>query len=291
MSNEQSTKKVITSDVMTNACMMPFKSISDYPSIAGLENVVLSNGKVVNVVSDNYGFITNQDFFGGFERILEAEHIGFKAKYKNVNDCQFVADYLLEGTQKVGKNYKGNPDLIQPKIRLQNSYDGKIIMAGYFGFFRQVCENGLHVMKDELAFKLRRTSKNMEIVFPNMTEMLESYKSNEMIDIHRKFEVLAECTVKANDLEEIVKGIAESVKLFKFEKSDKNPEPSLQSQTVLNTIGRETDLLGIKPNAWIVYNAFNEWIYSDERNGKNEGMRKELDVKLFAHIEKTFASN
>ncbi len=281
--DQSSEKRVITANPFVRAAMLPFKDVAEYPSIKGMENVVISNGKIVNVVSDNYGFISNQDFFGGFEEKLKAEHIKFTPVYKNVNDVQFVADYFLEGELFVGDK-KRYPDVIKPKIRLQNSYDGKITLAGYFGFFRQVCSNGLHVMKDELAFKLRRTAKNIEIVFPSMSEMLESYKKNEMVKLHRSFEVLSETPV--TDVQELVKHLVNSNGIFKFEASDKNPEPGSNGRIVLNTVANESQILKTVPNAWIVYNAVNEWIYNDAINKKDEGARKDLDVKLFASIVK-----
>lgn len=285
---EKEVKRVITDNVYVKAAMLPFDSVADYPSIRGLENVILSNGKIVNVVSDNYGFISNQDFFGQFEKILDAEHINYTAKYKNVNDTQFVADYFLEGEfLNVGKNaYARGIDKIQPKIRLQNSYDGKIKLSGYFGFLRQVCSNGLHVIDNELAFELRRTKKNIEVVFPSMSEMLEEYKTNEMVKIHRSFEVLAERNV--TDVKDLVKHLVNSNGIFKFEASDKNPEPGSNGVLVLNTIAKESQLLKTVPNAWIVYNAVNEWIYNDAINKKNEGERKNMDVKLFESVTKMF---
>src|SRR5688572_21584644 len=105
MSNqpEKKVSRVITNDAFVNASMLPFESIADYPSINGLENVILSNGKIVNVVSENYGFISNNDLFLGFEKILQAEHIQYEVTYKNVNDCQFTADYILDGEMIVGE--------------------------------------------------------------------------------------------------------------------------------------------------------------------------------------------
>ena len=116
-----------------------------------------------------------------------------------------------------------------------------------------------------------------------MSQMLEDYKKNEMVTLHRSFETLAETTIKG-DLIETVSNIVNTNGLFKFESSDKNPLPGENGRFVLDVIAKEADLLQTVPNAWIVYNALNEWIYSDERNKKDEGKRKELDVKLFNHM-------
>lgn len=43
--------------------MKPLESITGIQSRKGLENVIVSNGKVVNVVSNSYGHIPNELFF------------------------------------------------------------------------------------------------------------------------------------------------------------------------------------------------------------------------------------
>jgi DNA-binding Xre family transcriptional regulator len=274
-----------------NASMIETSKICDYPAASHISNTILSNGKIVNMVSADYGFISNQDFFGKFEQKLREERIQFEAKYTNYDDARFTADYILDGELFIKPEHKGKygiVDSIKPKLRLTNSYDGKVPLAGYFGFFRQICSNGLHAQVNDLAFQKRRTRSNIEIIFPTMSEMIEQYKKNDQVKIFRKYEVLAEKTIKKSELENIVKHFITSENLFKFEKSDKNPEPSIQSQFVLDTIAKECDTLHVKPNAWIVYNSINEWIYSDERNKKDDGMRRNLDLKVFNKFEKMY---
>jgi DNA-binding Xre family transcriptional regulator len=271
--------------------MIETSKICDYPAASHISNTILSNGKIVNMVSADYGFISNQDFFGKFEQKLREERIQFEAKYTNYDDARFTADYILDGELFIKPEHKGKygiVDSIKPKLRLTNSYDGKVPLAGYFGFFRQICSNGLHAQVNDLAFQKRRTRSNIEIIFPTMSEMIEQYKKNDQVKIFRKYEVLAEKTIKKSELENIVKHFITSENLFKFEKSDKNPEPSIQSQFVLDTIAKECDTLHVKPNAWIVYNSINEWIYSDERNKKDDGMRRNLDLKVFNKFEKMY---
>jgi len=43
--------------------MKSLKSLTQMESRRGLENVIISNGKIVNVVSNSYGHIPNQLFF------------------------------------------------------------------------------------------------------------------------------------------------------------------------------------------------------------------------------------
>jgi hypothetical protein len=248
-----------------------------------MENVILSNGKIVNIVSDSYGFINNEDLFKGFENILNIEGINFEVQYKNVNDCQFIGDYFLEGEQKVGSNYKGS-DIIKPKIRLQNSYDGKLLLSGYFGFFRQVCSNGLHTHKNELAFKIKRTQNNLLATPDKLVQMLDEYRNNTMIEIKSIFDELSK--VELTDLNKAVRELSEKVDILTF--ANKKDIPTEKAVAVIDTIRRESNELKTKPNAWLLYNAFNELLYNDELNFKNEGMRKDLDMKLFAEVQGSY---
>jgi hypothetical protein len=275
-------KKQINEDIFIEAEMVDFKTATGYESRQGYENVIIAENKIVNVVSNSYGFISNQNFFRNFEGILMDEGINFQAKYKNVENQQFVADYILDGEQKVG-TYKGT-DLIQPKIRLQNSYDGKLLLSGYFGFFRQVCSNGLHTHKNELAFKIKRTQNNLLATPDKLVQMLDEYRNNTMIEIKSIFDELSK--VELTDLNKAVRELSEKVDILTF--ANKKDIPTEKAVAVIDTIRRESNELKTKPNAWLLYNAFNELLYNDELNFKNEGMRKDLDMKLFAEVQGSY---
>ena len=50
--------------------MKSLKSLIQMESRRGLENAIISNGKIVNVVSNSYGHIPNQLFFRKSEEML-----------------------------------------------------------------------------------------------------------------------------------------------------------------------------------------------------------------------------
>jgi len=103
---------------------------------------------------------------------------------------------------------------------------------------------------------------------------------NEFYTLQEKFEVLAERPIR--DVAGFVKMTANSLKMFKFEASDKNPNPSLNSQTVIDTIYRESRLLGEAPTLWLGYNAFNELLHGKLK--KTFEAQKQLDGKLFEAV-------
>lgn len=273
--------KTINSNVYPNVAKLELSQISDYSGVGKCSHVILSNGKVVQACSSTYGLLKNEAFFKPFEEKMTSEGITFQAVYKNVEDCQFTADYILEGELSV----KTRQDVIQPKIRLINSYDGSCKTMGFLGFYRQICSNGLHALKYEVDFKLKHTEGNIALALPSLRDMLEKYQATEGVKIVRRFQVLAEMAVPASDLQDFVKGVINSTGLFKFEKSDKNPEPSLNSQFVLDVVARESASLQTVPNRWLVYNALNEWLFNDARNSKPEAVRTDIDAKLFAAVE------
>ena len=70
--------------------------LTGYPSRKGLENVILSNGKNVNVVSKSYGHLSNKLFFQKAERMLQKAGLNFLKRRINRNDRSFVLDLIIE---------------------------------------------------------------------------------------------------------------------------------------------------------------------------------------------------
>lgn len=272
-------------NIYVNASCLPLSKVTDYEGTQGLDKVVISNGKIVNVVSENYGFLPNENFFPVIEKQLSDLGYTYEKKYQNIKDCYFVADYIFNDASFTLKNVKGYRDTLKPKLRFINSYDGSAKTSGYMSFFREVCSNGLHGIKEDVAFSLRHSGSIQSLVLPNISKMIQSYTSNEGIEIIRRFDVLAESEVK--DINEFIHTICDVTKVFKFEASEKNPDPSINARFVLDVVAREVDTLQMKPNAWIVYNAVNEWIYNNDRNQKHEVKRQQLDESVFKFIELT----
>ncbi|MGB0789285.1 MAG: hypothetical protein ACPGQR_07085, partial [Marinirhabdus sp.] len=57
--------------------MKSLKTLTQMESRRGLENVIISNGKIVNVVSNSYGHIPNQLFFKKAEEMLSEAQLNF----------------------------------------------------------------------------------------------------------------------------------------------------------------------------------------------------------------------
>lgn len=268
--------KLSKENVFVPSELKDLSKLTGLPTCKGLEQAVISNGKIVNVVSNQYGHLPNEVFFKEVESRIYDAGLSFVTRSINRDDRSFAVDYIITDNNAV--TVKKGHDIIMPMLRFTNSYDGSNKTSGHFGFFRQVCANGLHVAQSEIQFSLKHRGAIVEFAINNIHEMFIKFLDNEFYSIKTSFETLAESYI--NDVNGTVKTIAEQTNLFKFEKSDKNAEPSLNAQMVLDIANHEASLVsngGV--TLWNVYNAFNEVLHTKLK--KSFEQQKRIDEKLF----------
>jgi hypothetical protein len=76
--------------------MKSLTSITGMKSRRGLENAIISNGKIVNVVSNSYGHIPNELFFKKAEEMLTEAQLNYHKRTINRNDRSFITDFIIE---------------------------------------------------------------------------------------------------------------------------------------------------------------------------------------------------
>lgn len=266
-------------NVLVDSSIVPLQSLTGITSRRGLENAIICENQIVNVVSNSYGHLPNEKFFLGVEEKLIDADIYYQQRSINRDNRSFVVDYVLaDDRYKVA--VKGEQDILRPMLRFVNSYDGSCKTSGSFGFWRKVCDNGLHVAQTHIGFSVKHSGAIADIVMPKLDEIVGKFMDNEFYSLKRKFEVLAERPVY--NLEDYVKFTAKTSGLFKYESSEKNPEPSANARFVFDVIERESRLLNTRPNQWIVYNAFNELLHGKLK--KTFDQQRTLDEKLFETI-------
>lgn len=252
----------------------------------GLDKFIVVEDEVVKIASNGYGLVTNAQFFGQFEQLLDAAGITYSRRAINNRNRNFAVDYVLEDESfhiEVGAKYKGvkGVDTVKPMIRAINSYDGSQQTIGQFGGYRKVCENGLHVADLQVGFKIRHRGNLAELIMPKIEDLVAQFMDNEFYTLHKKFEVLAEKVVP--DVTEFVKYVLGKSGLAKYEKSEKNPdEPSKAAQLIIDTMQREAGELGTPANLWLGYNAFNEYIHT--ANEKLFTLKQDADKAIFNTI-------
>ncbi|MDY7397001.1 DUF932 domain-containing protein [Aureibaculum sp. 2210JD6-5] len=258
--------------------MKSLQSITGIQSRRGLENVIISNGKVVNVVSNSYGHISNELFFKKAEQLLVDAKLSYHKRTINRNDRSFVIDFIIEDKNQF--ELKNKQDRILPMLRFKNSYDGSEKTSGHFGFYRQLCSNGLHVSQSEIAFSIRHTKNSTDLIMPNLNRLFDRFFDNEYYGITRKFREME--AIEILDTKAFVKEILERTKLFRYECSDKNDDPSKKSREVIELINDESFPTYSKPNLWVGYNAFNWMLHNTLK--KSFSQQEKLDSKLFDEI-------
>jgi hypothetical protein len=265
-------------NVFVNAELISLAQLTGKPTRKGLEKAIISEGTIVNVVSNSYGHLPNEKFFYEVESKLIDAGIEYKTRSINRENRSFAVDYIL-ADESYHVNIKNGMDKLTPMLRFVNSYDGSCKTSGHFGFFRQVCSNGLHVAHSNIGFSVKHKGDVAEVVLPEITQLIARFMDNEFYSLQKKFEVLAETPI--TDLQGFVKFTCDKLSLFQYEASEKNPEPSLNARLVLDAINRESRLLNTAPNLWLGYNAFNEVLHGKLK--KTFEAQKQLDAKIFEH--------
>lgn len=258
--------------------MKSLKSITGMESRRGLENAIISNGKIVNVVSNSYGHISNELFFKKAEQLLKDANLKYHKRTINRNDRSFITDFIIEDDNQF--SLKNGKDKILPMLRFKNSYDGREKTSGHFGFYREVCTNGLHVAQSEIAFSIKHSKNNTDLIMPKLNLLFEKFLDNEYYEITRKFREMEE--IELIDTKAFVKEILEKTKLFRYECSDKNDSPSKKSREILDMIAEEGQDYYTTPTLWDGYNAFNWMLHNTLK--KSFSQQERLDKLLFDEI-------
>ncbi|SRR5258706_14190302 len=279
--NLKDTIKLQNDFIFGQTAIVNLAKITGMPTRKGLEQAVISEGQIVNIVSNSYGHLPNDRFFMEVERKLIDADINYVKRSINRENRSFAVDYILQDERYVVR-VKNGKDKLKPMLRFVNSYDGSCKTSGSFGFYREICSNGLHVSHTEVGFSSKHTGNIVEVVIPEIKSLVYHFMSNEYYTLARKFEVLAERPI--TNINEFVKITADHFKLFKFESSDKNPDPSANARLVIDTINSECALLKTAPNMWIGYNAFNDLLHSKLK--KTFTLQSELDSKIFELLSK-----
>jgi len=266
-------------NIFINSAIVNADFITPYPTRRGLEKVILSENQIVNFVSKNYAHLPNEDFFYKVEEMLVLSDIKYKTRSINKENRSFCVEYILED-ERYQIDVKNSKDIIKPMLRFTNSYDGSCKTSGSIGFYREVCQNGLHIAKIKAGFSVRHTGDIKGIVLPKIGNVVIEFMNNEFFEIRRKYEALAD--FKEIDPKQLVKKIADETKLFKFECSDENPEPSKNARFILDTIEKEQKYLNEDANLWLVYNAFNELIHTQMK--KNFTTQENYDKAVFNKV-------
>lgn len=266
-------------DVFVSSEVRDFAELIGMPSRKGMEKAIISNGKLVNVVSNSYGHLPNEQFFLVVEQKLIEADVQYDTRSINRDDRSFAVDYILND-DRYNIVVANGKDIIKPMLRFVNSYDGSCKTSGSFGYFRQVCTNGLHVAETKMSFSVKHKGSICEFVLPEIQFLVNEFLNNEYYTLKPKAEFLSGAII--SDVQKFVKKVCEDTDIFKYQKSEENPNPGKKASVVIDTIMAEANYLNVEPNMWLGYNAFNEFLHTEM--SKSFDAQKSLDGRIFESI-------
>lgn len=244
---------------------MPANSDYEYAIIGNING----SDKLLNVCSDRYELVGNDEIFPQIREILNNSGLQFSENYSMVNHARFYADYVIESenTSIITKN-----DKIKPLIRVRHSYNGLTKYAITFGYFRLICDNGLVVpIEGKEAMNLHIVGKHTTSIRTSLDmliQRLEQFTTNHEI-YKENFEILGGQWV-ANPLERITE-VLEYSKI-----------PVKKAETVLSTVLNESSqLYGGEVNDWLIYNGVNQLIHK----GDNKKVLEQKELYDYKAIE------
>lgn len=212
---------------------------------------------VVNTCSPTYKLTRLETVLDNVESALE--DFDYSVRYSHSEYCRFFIDYILKEKMQVGD------DIIFPRLRVEHSYSGELKFGAKFGFFRQVCTNGLSVAHgQQMEFKTKNT-KNSSIQF-ELGKTLHSFlkKAETMKDAYSPL------------LGEYVE--FEDLTIEKIIDYSKAPKSLLAAS--IETFNREATM-GMERNMWLAYNSINFQLNHNYTSlNMQEWNRNKLDSQL-----------
>lgn len=265
-------------EVFVPTQVRPLEELTGMPIRKGMEQAIVSNGKIVNVVSKRYGHIPNELFFGKAEARVIKTGLEYRRQTINRLDRSFSMDFVLTDSTQFSVGHRD--DAILPMLRFTNSYDGSERTSGHFGFYRKVCSNGLHVAQMEIGFSIKHHKNSVNLIMPELEGLFQKFLDNEFYTISDSFHQMM--TVELLDTKAFVKDVLDQTKLFRYECSDQNDAPSKRAREVIDILNHESIQLGVTPNLWLGYNAFNAVLHGSLK--KSFSRQKRLDKELFGTV-------
>lgn len=227
--------------------------------------------KVVNTCSSQYHLVPNKQIIEPLLETLEGYNIDFLVT--NRMDSRFSLDVLLHDI----KMDVGKKDPIVPKLRMYNSYDGRLKYQFHMGFFRMICSNGMVVpvegFEDKNVFlKMRHTPSLGSYVEKNaIIDMIESFKEHSkeftapLIELSKS---------KVGNIEERVKEVINNTKF-----------PTRKIEDVMDRIQVEMgELKSPVATDWLIYNGFNYQLNHNSEIKTEAAKKEKIDQQVLSYL-------
>lgn len=254
--------------VKTSSLLTPQFDGIPVNSLPNLENTILvttpEGMKVVNTCSNQYRLVPIQDVLLPFEEALDSV-FDYSAVYRHSDYCRFFVDYIMKKPSETAVN-----DKIAPRIRLQHSYSGDVRYEVKFGFYRQICSNGLHAIGFDQKIRTKHTKNRLDEELGNMIEIVQEFVEHAE-DYMKPFQMMDEVIYDTPIMfEERIDAV---IDLTGFPKN-------LKENIVLRA-SLERAQNNLKQSDWLIYNAMNYQLnHNYTELGMQEWNRQKLDERL-----------
>lgn len=245
-----------------------------YKTVSKFSNAIVvypggkKDPKIVNFCSDTYTLVYNRDIIEKIEEGLKS-NFQIEASYFHKNHAKFYMDYFIK--DKEVKVQKG--DVVGVKIRVQNSYDGRLKFGYNFGLHRLVCTNGM-TMPDKSTYKKESSMHTPQLISRDLVSKMVD-EAGELIgdlkEIVKPYQILTDSKVPGN-----VDAI--TARMHKIAEDTKYPKRQINeaAQIALN----EMKQLRAEMNDWLIYQAMNNILNHSTEIKMEYHRREEVDQEL-----------
>lgn len=228
--------------------------------------------KLVNTCSKQYNLVPNSSIINPILKVFDGQDLKFNCT--NKNDTRFTLDISF-----IDKGITLEKDMILPRLRMNNSYDGRTRYSFSMGLHRVVCSNGMTapVENSEQTHLLMKHTPKLDAFTREdaklIMEMVEDFNSN-IKKVAKPIRELA--SKKVGNLEEFVMEVTKQTRF-----------PKRQVENVLDTITKEMTLLRInQPTQWLVYNGFNSELNHNTTIRMDEHKKEIIDNRVMSYLLK-----
>lgn len=226
---------------------------------------------IVNHCSKQYHLVPNAEIIKPLAKIFSEDTIEI------VGTERFGSRFSFDILFKEDTINVGTKDPIIPRLRINNSYDGRVKYSFILGFYRMICSNGMVIPAEgfeehNVEIKMRHTPSLGEYVEEELlTGMIQDFKSG-IKNFSKPYVELQKKKVKS--LEDIVQDVIDSTKF-----------PSRRGEEVMERIVEEQGQTHTKQlNAWLVYNGFNYQLNHSEDIKMDEHKKERIDQQVLTHL-------
>jgi hypothetical protein len=225
--------------------------------------------KIVKSCSKGYGLMSNEELMSPIIERLEGKY-NVEAKVTQFNHSKFYTDFIIKDKEiPIIKK-----DMIFPRIRMNNSYDGSVKYQFSFGFYRLVCENGMTAPVTGMQsnnIKLRHTPGNSVGAMDKTMKAIEVFLE-QAPEIAKGYQDLAKTKLNWEKAMELVEKVLEETKFPKKAKDEAIARLTLEHGT-----------MDLPLSEYLVYNALNYALYKSSSNMKTH-KKDRIDMQVLKYI-------